>query len=101
MPKRLRRSCRALVRNYLYQGEKIDEQVHLGYHLSSTQHADLVKMGQSMVRAAPPARREAIAFISASSWRGSRSTPKEWGGMPTWIQDHVAKRVSFAWLSHQ
>jgi len=29
MPKRLRRSCRALVKNYLYQGKKIDQQVHL------------------------------------------------------------------------
>ena len=59
----------ARVRNYLYQGKKIDKQVHLGYDLSSTQHADLVKPGQSMVRAAPPARREAIAFISACSSR--------------------------------
>src|SRR5215475_6429017 len=37
------------VRNYIYQGRKIDQQVHLGYDLSSTQHADVLAANDGKV----------------------------------------------------
>jgi murein DD-endopeptidase MepM/ murein hydrolase activator NlpD len=42
------------VRNYIYQGKKIDQQVHLGYDLSSTQHADVVAANDGKVVYAAP-----------------------------------------------
>ncbi len=42
------------VRNYMYQGKKIDQQVHLGYDLSSTQHADVVAANDGKVVYAAP-----------------------------------------------
>jgi len=37
------------VRNYIYQGKKIDQQVHLGYDLSSTQHVDVMAANDGRV----------------------------------------------------
>ena len=42
------------VRNYIYQGRKIDQQVHLGYDLSSTQHADVMASNDGRVVYAAP-----------------------------------------------
>jgi murein DD-endopeptidase MepM/ murein hydrolase activator NlpD len=42
------------VRNYIYQGRKIDQQVHLGYDLSSTQHADVIAANDGKVVYAAP-----------------------------------------------
>ena len=42
------------VRNYIYQGKKIDQQVHLGYDLSSTQHADVIASNDGKVVYAAP-----------------------------------------------
>ncbi|HLW53161.1 MAG TPA: M23 family metallopeptidase [Candidatus Angelobacter sp.] len=42
------------VRNYVYQGKKIDQQVHLGYDLSSTQHADVIAANDGKVIYAAP-----------------------------------------------
>jgi murein DD-endopeptidase MepM/ murein hydrolase activator NlpD len=42
------------VRNYVYQGKKIDQQVHLGYDLSSTQHADVIAANDGKVVYAAP-----------------------------------------------
>jgi murein DD-endopeptidase MepM/ murein hydrolase activator NlpD len=42
------------VRNYVYQGKKIDQQVHLGYDLSSTQHSDVVAANDGKVVYAAP-----------------------------------------------
>jgi murein DD-endopeptidase MepM/ murein hydrolase activator NlpD len=42
------------VRNYIYQGKKIDQQVHLGYDLSSTQHADVIAANDGKVVYAAP-----------------------------------------------
>lgn len=42
------------VRNYIYQGKKIDQQVHLGYDLSSTQHVDVLASNDGKVVYAAP-----------------------------------------------
>lgn len=42
------------VRNYIYQGKKIDQQVHLGYDLSSTQHVDVMATNDGRVVYAAP-----------------------------------------------
>lgn len=42
------------VRNYIYQGKKIDQQVHLGYDLSSTPHADVIAANDGKVVYAAP-----------------------------------------------
>lgn len=42
------------VRNYIYQGKKIDQQVHLGYDLSSTQHVDVMAANDGRVVYAAP-----------------------------------------------
>jgi len=42
------------VRNYIYQGKKIDQQVHLGYDLSSTQHVDVLASNDGKVIYAAP-----------------------------------------------
>jgi len=42
------------VRNYIYQGKKIDQQVHLGYDLSSTQHVDVMAANDGLVLYAAP-----------------------------------------------
>jgi murein DD-endopeptidase MepM/ murein hydrolase activator NlpD len=42
------------VRNYVYNGKKIDQQVHLGYDLSSTQHADVIAANDGKVVYAAP-----------------------------------------------
>lgn len=42
------------VRNYIYQGKRIDQQVHLGYDLSSTQHADVMAANDGKVVYAAP-----------------------------------------------
>jgi murein DD-endopeptidase MepM/ murein hydrolase activator NlpD len=42
------------VRNYIYQGKKIDQQVHLGYDLSSTQHVDVLAANDGKVVYAAP-----------------------------------------------
>jgi len=42
------------VRNYIYQGRKIDQQVHLGYDLSSTQHVDVLAANDGKVVYAAP-----------------------------------------------
>jgi murein DD-endopeptidase MepM/ murein hydrolase activator NlpD len=42
------------VRNYVYKGQKIDQQVHLGYDLSSTQHADVIAANDGKVVYAAP-----------------------------------------------
>jgi murein DD-endopeptidase MepM/ murein hydrolase activator NlpD len=42
------------VRNYLYQGKKIDQQVHLGYDLSITQHVDVMASNDGRVVYAAP-----------------------------------------------
>ena len=42
------------VRNYIYDGKKIDQQVHLGYDLSSTQHADVIAANDGKVVYAAP-----------------------------------------------
>jgi murein DD-endopeptidase MepM/ murein hydrolase activator NlpD len=42
------------VRNYIYQSRKIDQQVHLGYDLSSTQHADVIAANDGKVVYAAP-----------------------------------------------
>ena len=42
------------VRNYIYQGRKIDQQVHLGYDLSSTQHVDVMAANDGRVVYAAP-----------------------------------------------
>jgi murein DD-endopeptidase MepM/ murein hydrolase activator NlpD len=42
------------VRNYIYQGHKIDQQVHLGYDLSSTQHVDVIAANDGKVVYAAP-----------------------------------------------
>lgn len=42
------------VRNYIYQGKKIDQQVHLGYDLSSIQHADVIAANDGKVVYAAP-----------------------------------------------
>jgi murein DD-endopeptidase MepM/ murein hydrolase activator NlpD len=42
------------VRNYIYQGRKIDQQVHLGYDLSSTQRVDVVAANDGRVVYAAP-----------------------------------------------
>jgi len=42
------------VRNYTYQGKKIDQQVHLGYDLSSTQHVDVLASNDGKVVYAAP-----------------------------------------------
>jgi murein DD-endopeptidase MepM/ murein hydrolase activator NlpD len=42
------------VRNYIYKGTKIDQQVHLGYDLSSTQHVDVLAANDGKVVYAAP-----------------------------------------------
>lgn len=42
------------VRNYIYKGTKIDQQVHLGYDLSSTQHVDVMASNDGRVVYAAP-----------------------------------------------
>ena len=42
------------VRNYIYHGKKIDQQVHLGYDLSSTQHVDVLAANDGKVVYAAP-----------------------------------------------
>jgi murein DD-endopeptidase MepM/ murein hydrolase activator NlpD len=42
------------VRNYIYQGRRIDQQVHLGYDLSSTQHVDVLASNDGKVVYAAP-----------------------------------------------
>ena len=42
------------VRNYFYQGKKIDQQVHLGYDLSVTQHVGVVATNDGRVIYAAP-----------------------------------------------
>ena len=42
------------VRNYIYHGNKIDQQVHLGYDLSSTQHVDVLASNDGKVVYAAP-----------------------------------------------
>jgi hypothetical protein len=42
------------VRNYIYKGAKIDQQVHLGYDLSSTQHVDVMASNDGRVVYAAP-----------------------------------------------
>jgi hypothetical protein len=42
------------VRNYIYKGQKIDQQVHLGYDLSSTQHVDVLASNDGKVLYAAP-----------------------------------------------
>jgi murein DD-endopeptidase MepM/ murein hydrolase activator NlpD len=42
------------VRNYIYKGEKIDQQVHLGYDLSITQHVDVMASNDGRVVYAAP-----------------------------------------------
>jgi murein DD-endopeptidase MepM/ murein hydrolase activator NlpD len=42
------------VRNYLYKGKKIDQQVHLGYDLSITQHVDVMASNDGRVVYAAP-----------------------------------------------
>ena len=42
------------VRNYIYKGQKIDQQVHLGYDLSSTQHVDVLAANDGKVIYAAP-----------------------------------------------
>jgi len=42
------------VRNYMYKGKKIDQQVHLGYDLSSTQHVDVLASNDGKVVYAAP-----------------------------------------------
>lgn len=42
------------VRNYVYQGKKIDQEVHLGYDLSSTQHVGVVASNDGRVVYAAP-----------------------------------------------
>jgi murein DD-endopeptidase MepM/ murein hydrolase activator NlpD len=42
------------VRNYLYQGKKIDQQIHLGYDLAVTQHVDVVATNDGRVVYAAP-----------------------------------------------
>jgi murein DD-endopeptidase MepM/ murein hydrolase activator NlpD len=42
------------VRNYLYKGKKIDQQVHLGYDLSITQHVDVMAANDGKVVYAAP-----------------------------------------------
>ena len=100
MPKRLRRSCRALVRNYLYQGKKIDQQVHLGYDLSSNPTGPCeARTSRGESGTTGKAGGDRVHF--SMQLEGIQTDPKECGGMPTWIQDQVAKRVSFTLLPHQ
>ncbi len=42
------------VRNYVYQGRRIDQEVHLGYDLSSTQHVGVVASNDGRVVYAAP-----------------------------------------------
>jgi murein DD-endopeptidase MepM/ murein hydrolase activator NlpD len=42
------------VRNYIYKGKKIDQQVHLGYDLSITQHVDVMASNDGRVVYAAP-----------------------------------------------
>ena len=42
------------VRNYIYKGKKIDQQVHLGYDLSITQHVDVMASNDGRVVYASP-----------------------------------------------
>jgi murein DD-endopeptidase MepM/ murein hydrolase activator NlpD len=42
------------VRNYIYQGKKIDQQVHLGYDLSITQHVGVEASNDGRVVYAAP-----------------------------------------------
>ncbi len=42
------------VRNYIYQGKKVDQQVHLGYDLSVTQHVGVVSANDGRVVWAAP-----------------------------------------------
>ncbi len=42
------------MRNYIYQGKKIDQQVHLGYDLAVTQHVGVEASNDGMVVYAAP-----------------------------------------------
>jgi hypothetical protein len=42
------------VRNYIYKGKKIDQQVHLGYDLSITQHVDVMASNDGRIVYAAP-----------------------------------------------